>query len=452
MPIIFDPIAGGLRYIPNTLPGPVNIIERVGASGLTITGATQTASFPALNITQTYNNGAVTFAGAIKVNVTNTASAIDSKLIDLQTGGTSKFAVLAAGGTGSNGPAVSVVAGVLNSPAIGFGGTAFGQVGIYSSSNGIAFGGSSSCFFVASSSLVGLSLRLDGSLNWSSTTTADTNSPDVRLFRDAASVLAQRNGTNAQTFRLYNTYTDASNYERGVVGWSGNAFVIGTQAAGTGTQREITLTPKNTVTVDSPTSNSSWLSLKYSGTEYIKLGLGVVGYGLVSGSVYGSTSSVAVASGQVRLGGSSVTYETSSTTYMTATMAVSTAPVLKLHTVGLTTKPGLSIESTSAQTADAIQVFSDAGITKVFSVSPLGTVTLNAADIVTDSTTGTKIGTATTQKLGFWNATPIVQPTTAVASATRVAGVGASVLVDDTYDGYTLAQIVKALRNAGLLA
>ena len=66
--------------------------------------------------------------------------------------------------------------------------------------------------------------------------------------------------------------------------------------------------------------------------------------------------------------------------------------------------------------------------------------------------TGTKIATATTQKIGFWNATPIVQPTTAVAAATVVSGTGGTVKHDDTFDGYTLQQVVKALRNAGLLA
>ena len=34
----------------------------------------------------------------------------------------------------------------------------------------------------------------------------------------------------------------------------------------------------------------------------------------------------------------------------------------------------------------------------------------NGYNIATGTTTGTKIGTATTQKLGFWNATPVVQP------------------------------------------
>jgi len=39
----------------------------------------------------------------------------------------------------------------------------------------------------------------------------------------------------------------------------------------------------------------------------------------------------------------------------------------------------------------------------------------NGKNIILDTATGTKIGTATTQKLGFWNATPIVQPANTVA-------------------------------------
>ena len=83
-----------------------------------------------------------------------------------------------------------------------------------------------------------------------------------------------------------------------------------------------------------------------------------------------------------------------------------------------------------------------------------GGITLgDAQNIAFNATTGTKIGAATTQKLSFWNATPIVQPTTAVASATVASPGGGSVIkTDDTFDGYTIAQVVKALRNAGLLA
>jgi hypothetical protein len=74
------------------------------------------------------------------------------------------------------------------------------------------------------------------------------------------------------------------------------------------------------------------------------------------------------------------------------------------------------------------------------------------SDLKIDTTTGIKIGTATTNKLAFWNATPIVQPTTATTPATVVSGAGGNVKHDDTFDGYTVEKVVKALRNIGILA
>lgn len=69
-------------------------------------------------------------------------------------------------------------------------------------------------------------------------------STDVLLARDAAAVLAQRNSTNAQAFRVYNTYTDASNGEWGTFNWTtvANRLTIGPVAQGTGTLRSIGLT------------------------------------------------------------------------------------------------------------------------------------------------------------------------------------------------------------------
>lgn len=76
----------------------------------------------------------------------------------------------------------------------------------------------------------------------------------------------------------------------------------------------------------------------------------------------------------------------------------------------------------------------------------------DALNFVFSETTGTKIGTATSQKIGFWNATPIVQPTTAIAGATFTANTSANpVFQESTFDGYTIQQVVKALRDAGLL-
>lgn len=59
---------------------------------LTLAGGTVTADAPPLTLTQTWNNSGVTFTGYL-VNITNTASAAASKLLDLQVGGTSMFAV-----------------------------------------------------------------------------------------------------------------------------------------------------------------------------------------------------------------------------------------------------------------------------------------------------------------------------------------------------------------------
>ena len=46
----------------------------------------------------------------------------------------------------------------------------------------------------------------------------------------------------------------------------------------------------------------------------------------------------------------------------------------------------------------------------------------------------------------------LYQETTAVTASTLVGGGGTTLTDTDTFDGYTLKQIVKALRNQGILA
>lgn len=59
--------------------------------------------------------------------------------------------------------------------------------------------------------------------------------PDVILKSDGAAKLALRNGANAQEVRVYETYTDASNYERLSISAASGTNVIKPEAAGTGT-------------------------------------------------------------------------------------------------------------------------------------------------------------------------------------------------------------------------
>lgn len=74
-------------------------------------------------------------------------------------------------------------------------------------------------------------------------------------------------------------------------------------------------------------------------------------------------------------------------------------------------------------------VISDGGVTKKISVTNLTAATLglsgtktvfDGANFALGTTTGTKIGTAVTQKLGFWNAAPVVQPAAAGQAAAAV--------------------------------
>ncbi len=54
--------------------------------------------------------------------------------------------------------------------------------------------------------------------------------------------------------------------------------------------------------------------------------------------------------------------------------------------------------------------------------------------------------------LGFFNSRSATQASTLITGATQNTGVGAQVFSDDTFDGYTLAQVVAAVRSYGLLA
>ena len=70
---------------PNTIYGSLTLTP----GPLTIASGTLTASAPALNVTQTWNAGAVTFTSAL-FNITKTAAAADSKFLDFQIAGVSK--------------------------------------------------------------------------------------------------------------------------------------------------------------------------------------------------------------------------------------------------------------------------------------------------------------------------------------------------------------------------
>ena len=108
-------------------------------------------------------------------------------------------------------------------------------------------------------------------LGWSSTSSvATTSTADTFLFRDgAASTLAQRNATTAQTSRLYRTYTNASNYERLALQSGSGYFEVACETAGTGTDDlDLRLTAAGTgkVTAASSITANSGTAIPAGGT------------------------------------------------------------------------------------------------------------------------------------------------------------------------------------------
>lgn len=68
------------------------------------------------------------------------------------------------------------------------------------------------------------------------------------LIADAANILAQRNAANAQTFRGYGTFTDASNYERWALSATiGTGITLAAETGGTGGDNlNVTVNPAGT--------------------------------------------------------------------------------------------------------------------------------------------------------------------------------------------------------------
>jgi len=76
----------------------------------------------------------------------------------------------------------------------------------------------------------------------------------------------------------------------------------------------------------------------------------------------------------------------------------------------------------------------------------------DATNIQLGSVTGTKFGTTTAEKLAFYGLSPIAQQTTSVTAGAFVQNSTNAVYQDSTFSGYTIGQIVEALRFLGLLA
>lgn len=208
----------------------------LAVTGYSLTGANAQSL---LDLAGTWNTSGV--ATLIKANVTNTAVGAGSLLIDLQVGGASRFSITAAGSVTMGTSGVTTVNGVSGQISAASASVVLGSTGVQ-----------------IGSSLV---------LQWST---------DTIMVRDAANIVAQRNGTNAQTKRVYGTFTDASNYTRLSLAATSTTMTIAAQTAGTGADDiDLTLTPAGTGVVAATGSITSTGTIKTAG--YTVAGLPAAG-------------------------------------------------------------------------------------------------------------------------------------------------------------------------------
>ena len=171
-----------------------------------------------------------------------------------------------------------------------------------------------------------------------------------------------------------------------------------------------------------------------------------------------------------------LTITSASATALTCGLAGATNPCLQVDNSTASSATGLKIKSAAAAGGVALSVISSGAAENLtIDAKGTGTITLNgtatgtvtigstltmadAKNIILNTSTGTKIGTATTQKLAFYNSTPITQPAASTDTTTGAAGGTTTVFLNTTYTGgvgsaaYTVGGIVASLKNLGLIA
>jgi hypothetical protein len=184
----------------------------LGLTGTWFTGGTSTTTKPAflLEPADTTSTNWSTSGTGLGVNA---PSGFGGFLLDLQVNGVSQFSVDSVNST--------IYAATLRTSK--------------SNPSGIVSVGG-----LATSTNLGCGIQSGGSFGI--TSGGNPTLPDTRLFRDDAGIYGQRNGTNANTYRVYNTFTSATNFERAKIEWASNILRIGTEKGSAGgTARDMEL-------------------------------------------------------------------------------------------------------------------------------------------------------------------------------------------------------------------
>ena len=250
------------------------------ASGYSLTGTNAQSFF---DLSGTWNTSGT--PTALKLNVTDTASNASSLLMDLQVSGSSLLSVGKLGNLNIKSPLTGNTAGMLRISNDTSGNL---RPGIFSTGNGTSLatygngsggGGNTACMlsnYIYSSNgiAIGGNISANSAPSGAAIGFGSGSTYDLVILRDASNTFAQRNSTNAQTFRLYRTYTDASNYERlGFLTTNSTRYTITSQNAGTGSARslEVSFYTSSADPTSTDITSGCFSVWKNSGTGTIKL-------------------------------------------------------------------------------------------------------------------------------------------------------------------------------------
>lgn len=155
-------------------------------------------------------------------------------------------------------------------------------------------------------------------------------------------------------------------------------------------------------------------------------------------SLFFSTNTVALTSGNYDFKGVRLQFVTNSGNASANSLIINSTINQTGGASGITR--GLYVNPTLTAAADWRGIESVAASNANHTLLKLRNATVDVLTVKADS------------KIGFWNATPVAQPTTAIAEATFTENPGGTAVnVDSTFAGYTLQQIAQALKDIGIL-
>lgn len=169
-----------------SITAPANA-SALSSTGYSLTGSNASSMIDLAGAWNTTGNPV-----AMRIAISNTASGSTAKFLSMLAGASGTTEVFSVAKDGSLSAYVATISDYVITQGL-------------SGTNAVSIG-----------AFTAMTMNSSGRLRWAASTNANVAdaSCDLFLLRDAANTLALRNSTNAQAFRLYGTYTDASNYRR----------------------------------------------------------------------------------------------------------------------------------------------------------------------------------------------------------------------------------------------